>query len=81
MLQGGITASMAGGSLLGSIATNLTGDRFGRRDSLAIGCVVWIIGCILMAAVQNVAMLIVSRMINGFAVGMFSCQAYVNTIL
>ncbi|KAF7197453.1 High-affinity glucose transporter [Pseudocercospora fuligena] len=75
VLQGGITASMAGGSLLGSIATNLTGDRFGRRDSLAIGCVVWIIGCVLMAAVQNVAMLIVSRMINGFAVGMFSCQA------
>lgn len=74
-LQGGITASMAGGSLLGSIATNLTGDRFGRRDSLAIGCVIWIIGCAVMASVQNVAQLIVARMINGFAVGIFSCQA------
>ncbi|KAF2173795.1 hypothetical protein M409DRAFT_48719 [Zasmidium cellare ATCC 36951] len=74
-LQGGITASMAGGSLLGSIATNLTGDRFGRRDSLAIGCVIWIIGCAVMASVQNVAQLIVARLINGFAVGIFSCQA------
>lgn len=72
---------MAGGSLLGSIATTLTGDRFGRRDSLAIGCVIWVIGCILMAAVQNVAMLIVSRMLNGFAVGMFSCQAYVLSLM
>lgn len=66
---------MAGGSLLGSLATNLTGDRFGRRDSLAIGCVIWIIGCAVMSSVQNVAQLIVSRVINGFAVGIFSCQA------
>lgn len=66
---------MAGGSLLGAIATNLTGDRFGRRDSLALGCVVWVIGCAIMASVQNVPQLIVSRVINGFAVGIFSCQA------
>ncbi|EME42070.1 hypothetical protein DOTSEDRAFT_72985 [Dothistroma septosporum NZE10] len=75
VLQGGITASMAGGSLIGAIATNLTADRFGRRDSLAIGCVVWIIGCAVMASVQDVPQLIIARVINGFAVGIFSCQA------
>lgn len=75
VLQGGITASMAGGSLLGSLATNLTGDRFGRRDSLAIASVIFIIGSALMSASQDVGMLIFARVVNGFAVGIFSCQA------
>lgn len=74
MLQGGITASMAGGSLLGSVFASYTGDKFGRRDSLFMACLVWIVGCILMAAVQNVPMLIVSRVINGFSVGMLTSQ-------
>ncbi|KAL1989240.1 hypothetical protein VTN96DRAFT_2 [Rasamsonia emersonii] len=74
VLQGGITASMAGGSLLGSIFSTFISDRFGRRDSLFVACVIWIIGSTLMCAVQNVAMLIVSRMINGFAVGIFTSQ-------
>ena len=74
VLQGGITASMAGGSLLGSVFSAITGDRFGRRDSLFIACLVWIVGCILMSAVQNVAMLIAARIVNGFAVGILTSQ-------
>lgn len=65
---------MAGGSLLGSLFAGITGDRVGRRDSLFIACIIWIVGCILMCAVQNVAMLIVSRVVNGFAVGMLTSQ-------
>jgi len=65
--QGGITASMAGGSLLRCLFASWTGDRFGRRDSLFIACIIWLVGSTLMSAVQNTAMLIVSRIINGFA--------------
>ncbi|CAG8933155.1 unnamed protein product [Penicillium salamii] len=72
--QGGITASMAGGSLLGSLFSSWTSDRYGRRDSLFIACILWLIGSTLMCAVQNVAMLIVSRIINGFAVGILTSQ-------
>ncbi|OQE39140.1 hypothetical protein PENCOP_c007G03414 [Penicillium coprophilum] len=72
--QGGITASMAGGSLLGSLFSSWTSDRYGRRDSMFIACILWLIGSILMSAVQNVAMLIVSRIINGFAVGILTSQ-------
>jgi predicted MFS family arabinose efflux permease len=60
---------MAGGSLLGSLFSDITSGRFGRRDTLAIACIVFVVGSILMSAVQNLAMLIVSRVINGFAVG------------
>lgn len=67
---------MAGGSLLGSVFASYTGDKFGRRDSLFIACIVWVVGCILMAAVQNVAMLIVSRIVNGFSVGILTSQGY-----
>jgi MFS family permease len=74
VLQGGITASMAGGSLLGSLASSWTSDRFGRRDSMFIACIVWLIGSTLMCAVQNVPMLIVARIFNGFAVGMLTSQ-------
>ncbi|KAJ5132056.1 hypothetical protein N7448_006214 [Penicillium atrosanguineum] len=74
VLQGGITASMAGGSLLGSLFSSWTSDRLGRRDSLFIACIVWLVGSTLMCAVQDVAMLIVSRILNGFAVGMLTSQ-------
>lgn len=72
--QGGITASMAGGSLLGALFSSWTSDRYGRRDSMAIACVLWLIGSILMCAVQNTAMLIASRIINGFSVGILTSQ-------
>ncbi|KAJ5815699.1 hypothetical protein N7474_007476 [Penicillium riverlandense] len=74
VLQGGITASMAGGSLLGSLVSSWTSDHFGRRDSMFIACIVWLIGSTLMCAVQNVPMLIVARIFNGFAVGMLTSQ-------
>jgi MFS family permease len=74
VLQGGITASMAGGSLLGSLISSWTSDHFGRRDSMFIACIVWLIGSTLMCAVQNVPMLIVARIFNGFAVGMLTSQ-------
>jgi Na+/melibiose symporter and related transporters len=76
VLQGGITASMAGGSLLGSLFSSWTSDRFGRRDSLFIACIIWLVGSTLMCAVQDVAMLIVARVFNGFAVGMLTSQGY-----
>ncbi|KAJ5365264.1 Major facilitator superfamily domain general substrate transporter [Penicillium concentricum] len=65
---------MTGGSLLGSLFSSWTSDRYGRRDSMFIACILWLIGSTLMSAVQNVAMLIVSRIINGFAVGILTSQ-------
>lgn len=70
-------AALPGGCLLGSLLSSCTGDRLGRRDSLALGCVIFIIGSCIMAAAQNREMLIAARVINGIGVGVMTGQGYV----
>ncbi|KAK2768693.1 hypothetical protein FQN54_000549 [Arachnomyces sp. PD_36] len=59
-VQGGITASMAGGSWIGALCSGFLSDR--------------IIGSIIVCASQNIGMLIVGRLINGISVGICSAQ-------
>lgn len=72
-VQGGITASMAGGSWLAALLSGFVSDRFGRKTSIQIGAIIWCIGCIIVCASQDIAMLIVGRVINGFCVGTQVC--------
>jgi MFS family permease len=65
---------MAGGSLIGALFAGWSGDRIGRRDTIGAACIVFIIGSILMCAVQNQAMLIVARVVSGLGVGMLTSQ-------
>ncbi|KAI1141654.1 general substrate transporter [Hypoxylon sp. FL0543] len=70
--QGGITASMPAGSLVGSLASSFVADRFSRKVALQVACVLWIIGSIIQCASQNVIMLCAGRAISGLCVGMTS---------
>ncbi|CAK3979295.1 High-affinity glucose transporter [Lecanosticta acicola] len=72
--QGGITASMAGGSWLASLFSGILSDSVGRKKAIMVGAVIWVIGCIIVASSQNIPMLIVGRVINGFCVGICSAQ-------
>lgn len=67
--QGGITASISGGSFLGCWASFALIDRLGRVRLLQVGCIIFIIGAILCAASVDIAMLIVGRLLCGFGVG------------
>jgi len=40
-VQGGITASMAGGSWLGAIASGYISDVLGRKKAIMVGAVIW----------------------------------------
>jgi hypothetical protein len=74
VFTGGITASMPAGSWLGSLVSGYLSDILGRKKSIQIGSIIWCIGSILVCASQNIAMLIVGRIINGLAVGICSAQ-------
>lgn len=60
-VQGGITASMSAGSWLGALLSGFISDRLGRKSAIQIASVLWIIGCIIVCASQDIAMLIVGR--------------------
>ena len=65
---------MAGGSWLASLCSGYISDILGRKKAIMTGAVIWVIGSINTAASQNIAMLIVGRIINGFCVGICSAQ-------
>ncbi len=67
--QGGITASISGGSFLGCHFAFFLIDRIGRKTILQIGCVIFTVGAILCTASVDIGMLIVGRLTCGFGVG------------
>ncbi|KAK4112932.1 MFS sugar transporter-like protein [Canariomyces notabilis] len=70
--QGGITASMPAGSLVGSLVSSFIADRYSRKVAMQFSCVLWIIGSILMTAAQTIPMLCIGRVICGLCVGIAS---------
>ncbi|KAJ5220646.1 High-affinity glucose transporter [Penicillium citrinum] len=76
-LQGGITASMSAGSFAGSIAAGWLSDYLGRRGSLMVASLVWIIGAMVQCSAQNVTHLVAGRVVSGLAVGVTSSQTCV----
>ncbi|KAF8535772.1 sugar transporter [Trichophaea hybrida] len=73
-IQGGITSAMLGGAFVGSICSGFLSDKMGRKYSIQVGACIWLIGCTLSCASQNIGMLIVGRLINGLAVRICSAQ-------
>ncbi|KAG6379731.1 general substrate transporter [Boletus reticuloceps] len=70
--QGAIVAAMPGGSLFGALAVTSLADRIGRKNTIILASVIWIIGGTLQCASVNRAMLVVGRVIAGVSVGLSS---------
>lgn len=47
-------------------------DRFGRKATIQLGAFLCFIGAILQAAAQNLAMILVGRILAGWAIGLMS---------
>ncbi|CAO3673552.1 unnamed protein product [Umbelopsis vinacea] len=66
---GAVVAVMSAGSFVGALIAGVLSDRLGRKETILIAAICWIVGSTLMCAAQNLGMLIVGRIINGLAVG------------
>jgi MFS family permease len=58
---------MSAGSFAGAIAAGFISDRIGRRLSLFVASLVWIIGAVIQCSAQNVAHLVAGRVISGLS--------------
>ncbi|CAG8979141.1 hypothetical protein HYALB_00000274 [Hymenoscyphus albidus] len=69
---GAINSTFNGGAVFGALMGGLTMDRFGRRITIQIGALICLVGAILQAASVNLAMMLVGRIMAGWAVGLLS---------
>jgi len=58
---------MSAGSFVGAICAGFIADLLGRRDALKVASVIWIIGAAVQCSSQNVAQLVVGRIISGLS--------------
>jgi sugar porter (SP) family MFS transporter len=66
----GFTVSSAlWGTVLGSLLAGIPGDKLGRRDSLRIMAVLYVISALGCAFAVNLPMLVVSRFLGGLGIG------------
>lgn len=74
IIQGAIGASLAAGSVLGSLMAGPISDKWGRRDSIMFACIWWLIGTAVQVATNGIGSLIAGRILNGVCVGITSSQ-------
>ncbi|RKP30963.1 general substrate transporter [Metschnikowia bicuspidata] len=74
-IQGFITACMSLGSFFGSLSSAFVSEPFGRRASLLVCAILWIIGSIIQSSAMNRAQLIAGRIISGWGIGVGSSVA------
>jgi sugar porter (SP) family MFS transporter len=66
----GFTVSIAlWGTVLGALLASIPGDRFGRRDSLRVLAVLYLVSALGCAFAPNWSLLVVARFIGGLAIG------------
>lgn len=69
---GAINSTFSGGAVFGSLMGGFTMDRFGRKKTIQIGALIAAVGAILQSAAANLAMILIGRIIAGWAVGLMS---------
>ena len=69
---GAINSTFNGGAVFGALMGGLTMDRFGRRMTIQIGACIALVGALLQTAAVKLAMILVGRIMAGWAVGLLS---------
>ncbi|KIM59088.1 hypothetical protein SCLCIDRAFT_1218080 [Scleroderma citrinum Foug A] len=70
--QGAIVAAMPAGSFVGALAVTYLADRIGRKFTVILASMIWVVGAILQCASIDRGMLVVGRIVAGISVGLAS---------
>jgi sugar porter (SP) family MFS transporter len=73
--QGVVVAAVPVGAILGAAVAGQLADRYGRRLVIISAAAVFIVGALISAAAQEMAMLTAARILLGVAVGLASANA------
>ncbi|KAI8881748.1 glucose transporter [Backusella circina FSU 941] len=68
-IKGALNSLMGCGAVVGCLVAGVMSDRFGRRDTISVASLVFIVGGVLQCASHNIAMQLVGRFISGISVG------------
>jgi MFS family permease len=60
---------MSAGSFVGALGAGFLSDLIGRKRSIQVAALIWIVGSMVTYSSQNVAQLVAGRVINGLSVG------------
>ena len=71
-----ITALYDIGAVFGAIGAALLGDRLGRKRTLILGCIVLIIGSVLMASCFERIQMMFGRILTGLGIGFITSGEY-----
>ncbi|KAJ6437179.1 hypothetical protein O9K51_10149 [Purpureocillium lavendulum] len=69
---GAINSTFNGGAVFGALFGGVIMDKYGRRKTIGIGALICTVGAVLQAAAYRLGMMLVGRIIAGFAVGLLS---------
>lgn len=67
-----VTSILSAGTFFGAIIAGDIADFLGRRLTIILGCVIFIIGCILETASTSIGLMVPGRLIAGLGVGFIS---------
>ncbi|KAJ4289273.1 hexose transporter hxt5 [Collariella sp. IMI 366227] len=68
-----VVSLMSIGTLVGALTSSYTADWLGRRKSLAVGCLIFILGCVIqMTAMHSWVHIMMGRFVAGLGIGNLS---------
>ncbi|KAM0439861.1 hypothetical protein ACHAPT_000958 [Fusarium lateritium] len=71
-IVGAINSTFNGGAVFGALFGGVIMDKYGRKMTIGIGALICTVGGILQAAAYHLAMMLIGRIIAGFAIGLLS---------
>ncbi|KAH9838332.1 general substrate transporter [Rhodofomes roseus] len=71
-LSGAVVSTFTGGCFFGCMIAGWTSDKFGRKRSIQLGALIDLWGCAMQAGANNLACMLIGRIVAGFAIGILS---------